>query len=155
MRLLPSFKKKKQITEKRSLAEGQKTNTELIRSVTNARARKKLVVALTAAALICLAQSLAMKHSTLTCVEQHLSFKVLTVYRHLKAGSLQACWQNGHELGTFGEKKQQNSSFIYVWRPFGTAVSWGWLLFFDIETQLWLLLWLSTGYFHTDLLWLL
>lgn len=96
-----------------------------------------------------------MKHSTLTCVEQHLSFKVLTVYRHLKAGSIQACWQNGHELGTFGGKKQQNSSFIYVWRPFGTAVYWGWLLFFDIETQLWLLLWLSPGYFHTDLLWLL
>lgn len=71
-----------------------------------------------------------MKHSTLTCVEQHLSFKVLTVYRHLKAGSIQACWQNGHELGTFGGKKQQNSSFIYVWRPFGTAVYWGWLLFF-------------------------
>lgn len=56
-----------------------------------------------------------MKHSTLTCVEQHLSFKVLTVYRHLKAGSIQACWQNGHELGTLGGKKQQNSSFIYVW----------------------------------------
>lgn len=46
-------KKKQQKTEKRSLAEGQKRNTELIRSVTNARARKKLVVALTAAALIC------------------------------------------------------------------------------------------------------
>lgn len=52
-----------------------------------------------------------MKHSTLTCVEQHLSFKVLTVYRHLKAGSIQACWQNGHELGTFGEKKTTKLQF--------------------------------------------
>lgn len=52
-----------------------------------------------------------MKHSTLTCVEQHLSFKVLTVYRHLKAGSIQACWQNGHELGTFGGKKTTKLQF--------------------------------------------
>lgn len=55
-----------------------------------------------------------MKHSTLTCVEQHLSFKVLTVYRHLKAGSIQACWQNGHELGTLGGKKNNKTPVLFT-----------------------------------------
>lgn len=53
-----------------------------------------------------------MKHSTLTCVEQHLDFKVLIVYRHSKAESrtfTAAMWpEETHRTQTQSRSKIRN-----------------------------------------------